>query len=127
MKIKKVAIMTGVLGATILGGFYTGANVDWQTEVVNDASAKIGKAGFDKKEELLNNNSIGDQMKSVLAPTIEEEQKELERLLEEYYQMKIQGLTDTPEFLALEKQIEQIRLSVLNRYKKEIDAAFEGS
>ena len=64
------------------------------------------------------------QMKTVLDPKIAEEQAELERLLEEYYRMKVEGLTDSPEFKKVEADIEKIRQNAYNRFTKEIDTLF---
>lgn len=120
------------IGAVVLGiglvfgaGGFVGANSDWKTVVINDASKQIGQAGYEKKEELLSQDVSG-QMKMAANPTIEEEMADLQRMLEEYYQMKLDGLTGTAEFQALEKQIEQIKVNVYERYRKEIDQAFNG-
>ena len=44
--------------------------------------------------------------------------------LEEYYQMKVAGLTDTQEFYNIRAQITYIKEKNLKLYKKEIDAYF---
>lgn len=65
-------------------------------------------------------------MKESLSPEIQAQQDELQRLLEEYYQMKVDGLESTAEYKELENQIEIIKQDVLTRYKSEIDSAFDG-
>lgn len=129
--LKITAVVFGITALTGIGALTginkTGASGDWQTAVVNDASARIGKAGYDKKEEILaSSNDVSEQMKAAMNPAIEEQEQQLARMLEEYYQMKIQGLQDTPEFKALEGEIQKIRNSVFERYKKEIDQKFTG-
>jgi hypothetical protein len=66
-------------------------------------------------------------MKVALDPKIAEEQAALEKLLEDYYQMKLNNLENTPEYEALENQIEGLKLTIFNRYTKEIDLMFEGA
>jgi hypothetical protein len=122
----KVVGVTLALGGIFAIGSAVGATSDWKNEVVIEASRQIGGAGFEKKEEILTNADIGSQMKQVLQPTIQQQEDELARLLEEYYNMKLQGLQDTPEFKEIEQQIEQIKVNVYERYRKEIDDAFEG-
>jgi hypothetical protein len=118
------------IGAVIVFGFgaLTGANSDWKTEVITEVSQKLGGAGYEKKAELLGKDgeNVAVEMKAAINPAIVESQEELSRLLEEYYQMKIDGLTESEGFAALEARIEQIKESVLDRYKAEIDSAFEG-
>lgn len=124
---KKVLFVVGLLLVFLIGGMFAGskigANTNWTNEVVSLANKQLGQAGFAKKEELKNTDITGE-MKQMLDPKIAEEQAALEKLLEEYYQMKLAGLEDTPEFRKVEADIEKIRLDVFNRYKGEIDALF---
>ena len=103
-----------------------GASNSWGIDIINQAGVDLNSTAKDKTGELLKSNSISDQMRSILSPEIEAQQAELERLLEEYYQLKIQGLTGTAEFKDIQLKIQQTRTTMLNRYKKEIDAAFTG-
>lgn len=96
---------------------------DWTNEVLTEASKSIGNAGYNKKEEL-KNLDVTESVKETLNPKIEEEKKELEQMLEEYYQMKINGLTDTQEYKSLEQEIEALKQTIFNRYKSEIDLLF---
>lgn len=126
---KKKVILTAVLVFVILiGGMFVGskigANSSWTSEIATIANQQINAAGFAKKEEL-KNSDITEQMKTMLDPKIAEEQAELERLLEEYYRMKLAGLEGSPEYIQLEKDIEKIRLNSFNRYKAEIDLLFK--
>lgn len=45
-------------------------------------------------------------------------------MMDEYFAMKVAGLTDSQEFKDLEARIEAIRLQIFERYKGEIDAVF---
>ncbi|MCM3387272.1 hypothetical protein M3649_03885 [Ureibacillus chungkukjangi] len=101
-----------------------GANSDWTNEVLTEANVSIGNAGFNKKEEL-KGRSVTESVKSTLNPMIEEEKKELEQMLEDYYNLQLQGLTDTEEYRILETKIEALKQSIFNRYKSEIDLLFK--
>ena len=124
---KKAVLIAVLLVAFLIGGMFAGAkigaNTSWTNEVIAEANKQLGAAGYAKKEEILGRN-MTDQMKESLNPKITEEQTELERMLEEYYQMKLAGLENTPEFAALEKSIEQLKTAIFNRYTKEIDLLF---
>lgn len=125
--IKKVAIITVAVLVLLFIGLFTGtkygANSSWTNELVTIAGKQINQAGFDKKEELLNQD-ITTGIKQAIDPKIAEEQAALERMLEEYYQLKLAGLENTPEFKKLEEDIEKIRTVAFNRYKAEIDTLF---
>ena len=125
---KKVGIILTVL-VLVSGAFYVGNNTkatfSWDTEAVNEANKELGATGFNKKTEIVENADIAGEMLAVLDPKIEAEKAELERLLEEYYQMKLDGLTEGEEFKALEARISTIRDNIYNRYTSEIDALFE--
>lgn len=116
-----------LLAGAFLAGSYVNGAADWKSEVINSANTELGRAGYNKKQELLNDpNAITNGMKNALLPEIEAQQKELERLLEEYYQLKLKGLTSSDQFKDIEKRIAEIRQSIFERYKKEIDQAFSG-
>lgn len=126
---KKIGIAV-LAGGLVVGGLFVGdkygASNSWGIDIINQAGVDLNSTAKDKTGELLKSNSISDQMRSILSPEIEAQQAELERLLEEYYQLKIQGLTGTAEFKDIQLKIQQTRTTMLNRYKKEIDAAFTG-
>lgn len=130
MKNMKKNVIGGIIAVILFGGgLFLGGNVlgsnDWTTSVISSATTTISKAGENKAKELAANTNIGEQMKQVLAPEIEAQQKELERLLEDYYQMKLNGLTDTAEYKQVEEHIAKIRQTLYTRYKQQIDAIFE--
>lgn len=124
---KKVALTAALVFVLLFGGLFVGskigANSSWTSEIATFANQQINAAGFAKKEEL-KNSDITESMKVMLDPKIAEEQAELERLLEEYYKMKLAGLESSPEFKKLESDIEVIRKNSYNRYIKEIDLLF---
>lgn len=124
---KKVLLVVALLFVFLVGGMFLGskigANSSWTNEVISEANKQIGAAGYAKKEEL-KNQDISGEMKQMLDPKIAEEQAELERLLEEYYKMKLAGLENTEEFRKVEAEIEKIKTVIFTRYKTEIDALF---
>jgi hypothetical protein len=125
--LKKKLLLTLLSAAILIGTFFIGSKIGasstWSTEVINQASIDISATGYNKKNELIATDVSG-QMKMLLEPKIEEEQAELERLLEEYYKLKLAGLADTDQYKVVEKQIEGITQIIYERYKKELDTAF---
>lgn len=126
---KKIGIVV-LVGGFAIGGLFVGdkfgASTSWVNDIINQAGTDLDATASDKTNELLKSNSISDQMRSILSPEIEAQQAELEKLLEDYYQLKIAGLTNTEDFKATQLKIQQLRTTMLTRYKKEIDAAFAG-
>lgn len=125
---KKLLIGVGVLLVAV-GLFFTGslvgANNDWKTQVENEASRRIAASGHNKTEEIKDKSQdVSQQMIDAINPEIKKQEDELASLLEQYYQMKLQNLTNTPEFQALEKRLEELKKIQLERYKSEIDKIF---
>lgn len=124
---KKLLIIGGLAVVVLVGGLFAGAKIgadtDWTNEVLGSASKIISSAGFNKKEEILSRD-LSEEVKSALDPKIAEEEAKLESMLEEYFQMKVNGMTDTVEYKELEKSIESIKAIIFDRYKKEIDLIF---
>jgi hypothetical protein len=128
MNKKVLKIIGGVLIASLIFGVgnFTGASTDWQTTSFLKANDIISGAGFDKKEEIAGNAQadILKKIDSEIGETIETESAELQRLLDQYYKMKLENLDQSPEFLALEKRIAEITDGAYARFKAEIDALF---
>lgn len=118
-----VAAIVLVGGGVLFGSAQSGASSNWTNELASKANAELGKIGFAKKEEIVNKD-LTSVMGEAIDPKLKEEQAELEAMMEEYYQMRIDGLTETQAYYDLEKQIENIKLQIFNRYKSEIDAVF---
>lgn len=126
--IKKVlaASVVGIVllaGGVFLGSSQSGASSSWINELTSKANTELGQAGYAKKEEILDKD-LTAEMAAVLDPKIAEEEAELEAMLQEYYELKLQGLSEGTEFKALEAKIETLKISIFNRYKTEVDAMF---
>ncbi|MEX0596603.1 MAG: hypothetical protein WD512_08885 [Candidatus Paceibacterota bacterium] len=125
---KKASIILTVL-ILVSGAFYVGSNTkatfSWDTEVINNANSEIGKAGYDKKNEIIENADIASEMAAILDPKLEAEKAELQDLLDQYYQMKLDNLSESAEFKEIEARIEIIKQNIYNRYTAEIDLLFE--
>ncbi|WP_226087488.1 hypothetical protein [Mesobacillus sp. S13] len=127
---KKTGKIAGVIlgvGIVFAAGTFTGATTDWFSNAVNTANSTIGKAGFDKKTELIANSDADINVKIVqeIGVKIDAEEVELQALLDEYYQMRLDGLTESQRYQDLEAQIDAITNNVYERYKQEIDAVFD--
>lgn len=126
-KVVKIGLL-GLIGVGIFSaGSYSEATGDWMTTVINNANSELGSAGYQTKTDLITNSDADIQatMQASLQPEIDAQEAELRRLLEEYYNLKLQGLTESPEYLQVQAQIATIRESILARYKAEIDAVFQ--
>lgn len=126
---KKSIKVTGViLGlGTIFGlGTLTGASTDWATNAQNAAYSELLDTASTKTTALTKNTDedITNKINTEIESTVDEQQAELQKLLDQYYQMKLDGLTNTPDFKALEDQIAAIKQSVFEAYRKQIDEAF---
>lgn len=126
--IKKVVALAaaGIVllgGGLLIGSTQTGASSSWINELTSKANTELGQAGYAKKEEILDKD-LTTEMAKVLDPKIAEEEAELEKMLQEYYELKLSGLSEGAEFKALETKIENLKVSIFNRYRGEIDAMF---
>lgn len=127
--IKKVTVIVlaalVLLAGGIIFGSTVGANSNWQSDLNLAAQREIDASGHELVQEF-KQQGLTEQMKTAIDPKIAEEQAELERLLNEYYRMKIEGLTETPEFAELEAKVEELRRLAYKRFTGEIDAMFTG-
>lgn len=119
----KVTGIALVLGVVFTLGTYTGASTDWKIEVTSDADRRIAAAGYHKKEELVNSD-VATEIKLKLDPKIKQYEDEVAKLLEDYFQLKLQGILDSPEGVAIEEQMASTKQAIYDRYKQEIDAMF---
>lgn len=122
----KVAGSVLVVGAVFAAGTFTGASTDWKTTAINNAYSELLDTGNNKTEVLVDKSAtdINNTINTAISDNVDAQQVELQKLLDQYYKMKLEGLTLTPEFKALEAQIETIKANVLANFKKQIDEAF---
>jgi len=123
-----ILTLVGVATLGNAGGNSAKADETWVNDQLAANNKVIANAGFAKKEEL-KKNANGDIKATIngkLSPELEKAQSELEKMLEEYYKMKLDGLTDSDEYRFLEQKIYETQNSILDRYKKEIDTIFAG-
>lgn len=128
---KKLMIISGaLLGAGILfaAGTYTGATADWQAISVNSANSQIYQTATDKTNQLVTSSKtdISNTAQQQLDAEVQAKKDELSKLLDQYYQLKLQGLTDSAQYKQVEAQITSIENDALTTYKKQIDQAFAG-
>jgi hypothetical protein len=127
---KKLLIIGGailVAGGIFAAGSITGkAGSSWTTTAENNAYSELLSTANSTKNELVSDIDldVNEKVNAAIGSTVDEQQAELERLMKEYYQMKLDGLTNTPEFLALEQRIKDIQQSVLATFKQQIDQEF---
>lgn len=132
MKIKKV--VTGVVAVFGMAAIVSATSYftvkattgDWKTDTVNDSYSRMIDVANTTKNELTKdvNGDITKSIQTNIDKTIEEQEKELERLLNEYYQMKLDGVVNTDEYKRVEGQIKQIKEDLVVTYKKRIDDEF---
>lgn len=132
MKINIKKVVSTVAMVTVVAASLSYATVkansgDWKTESVNASYSSMIDVANNTKNELTKDIS-GDITKTIkvnVNDTIEQQEKELKRLLEEHYQMKLQGVVNTEEYKKVENQIIQIRKDLVDTYKKRIDEEFK--
>lgn len=129
---KKSLKITGlVLGLGVVfgvGSIAGASNLSWKDNTINDAYSGFLDVASSKVSDLTGNvdADINKAVQNQISGTVEQQEKELQKLLEEYYQMKLNNMTETQAFKELEAQIIEIRKSVAEAYKKQIDDAFKG-
>jgi hypothetical protein len=131
---KKVLKVSGLVlaGALVFGGGFFGRDIvthatdDWQTNAINNANSTLGAAGYDKKNALINGATadISNKTQQDLGAEVDQQKADLEKLLDEYYQMKLNGLEGTQAYKDIESQIAAIKESIYQRYTAEIDKVF---
>lgn len=125
--VKIAGIVLGV-GVVFFSGGIVGANMDWKTKAINDSYSKFLDTASIKVGELVGNvdKDLDLKVQSKVDGIVSENEEELERLLEEYYQMRLESIATTEEIEELELQIEEVRNTVVESYKKRINEAFNG-
>jgi hypothetical protein len=125
-----------ILGTTLgLGVFatglfsqqvYTKATTDWKTNTINTASSTIGDSGYQKKQQLVNSatTDINAKIQQDITPEIDAQKADLEKLLDQYYQMKLDGLENSQDYKDLQNKITSLKNTYYNAYVQEIDKAF---
>lgn len=97
------------------------ATSNWKDSLINKANMDIAITGQETVDELLAKDiSIGNP--EDLNSYIREQEALLDRLLREYYDAKLSGLTNESDLNALKAQIANIRANLLIEYKSQIDA-----
>lgn len=131
LKRKKAWKVSGIvlgIGLVFSVGAFTEATTDWVTNAINSSYSRFLDAANVTTNEIVTNadEEINAKIQSELENTVVANEEELKRMLEEYYQMKLNGLTEGEDFKSLEAQLEQIRNDVYENYKKQIDEKFAG-
>jgi hypothetical protein len=127
MVIGGVVLGTGIFSAGVFSsGTHTKATTDWKTDATNAANSDLGAAGYNKKNQLINSagTDINAKVQQDIGAEVDQQKADLEKLLDQYYQMKLDGLEGTQAYKDLEAQIAAIKQSVYDRYTKEIDQVF---
>lgn len=127
-KVKTGILLTGITLGGIGFGAYTQAEGNLFGKIINGVNAEIGKAGYDKKEELIGDveGSVQGAVEGKLEPKVEGSKDAVVSELQQYFDQKVDGITETDGYKNTEKQIKVIEDDVTKRYKKEIDQAFNG-
>jgi hypothetical protein len=125
--VKVAAVILG-LGVVFAAGTFTGnASLDWSQNAQNRAYNELLDTKREVVGELLDDTAgdITQTLDSEVTSTVDTSADELKRLMEEYYSLRLQGLTDSPRFKELEQKIDEIMMNVYGGYKTEVDNAFK--
>lgn len=122
-----LTLAAGVFSAGFFGkDISTHASSDWQTSEANKAQAEMQKTASDTTTSLSNGVStdINSTIDSQVSAEIKKQQDELNQLLQQYYDLKLQGLTDTQQYKDLVAKIDYYKQWAFDNYKQQIDQAF---
>ncbi|MEI2465135.1 hypothetical protein [Niallia taxi] len=136
MRAKKLLVVGGTLltlaGVAVVGQVGGNSEAEASGTWVNDQLAAnnktIANAGYEKKEEIIKSSDedIKNTINGKLDGKVKTAEEELQEMLDQYYQMKLDGLEDSEEYKYLEQQIAITKKSIYDRYVKEVDAIFAG-
>lgn len=101
----------------------TAGTLSWKDDAITKANMDIAITGQETVDELLAKD-LNITTESDIERYIREQEALLEKLLREYYEAKVSGLTSEFDLSALKKQIDNIRANLLIEYKRQIDVAF---
>jgi hypothetical protein len=128
VKIALGATLTlGVFSAGLLSkDIVTKASSDWASTAQNIAYSDLLGTANSTKNDLVSNigADINNKINTAIQGTVDQQQADLERLMKEYYNIRLNGMTDTPEFKTLEQKIKDLQASVLTAFKTQIDQEF---
>jgi hypothetical protein len=118
-----VAFVLGTQGKTII----TNASLDWSSNAQNRAYNELLSTKNQVASDLLTDTStdITNTLSSEVDSQVDTNADELRRLMDEYYRLRLEGLSDTPQFRELEQKINQIMMSLYGSFKTEVDNAFK--
>ena len=100
-----------------------GAASGWKDSIINKANMDIAITGQETVDELLA-QEIKNTSEDDIQKFIDEQEALLEQLLREYYDAKLNGLSNGVDISSLKKQIDNIRANLLIEYKRQIDEEF---
>lgn len=125
---KIILIALSVIVIFCAGSFVGASSVDWKTKLSVDAAADINQAGKAKTDELTLNlqENIGIKVMEKVDPIIEAKKLELEAAIQAYFDSKVDGITDSPAYIAAVADLDRIQTNLLANYKTKIDQAFAG-
>jgi hypothetical protein len=124
--VKVAAVILGLGVVFAVGNLTSNASLDWKQNAENRAFNALLDARDEIQGDILDNTAsdIDTTIQDGISDTVDTSADELKRLMEEYYRMKLEGLTDSPEFTALETKIDTLMMNVYGGYKTEVDKAF---
>jgi hypothetical protein len=124
--VKVAAVILGLGVVFAVGNLSGNASLDWSQNAQNRAYNELLDTKKEVVGELLDDTAgdITNTLDSEVTSTVDTNADELRRLMEEYYRMRLEGLRNTPEFLALEQKINEIMMNIYGSYKTEVDNAF---
>ena len=100
-----------------------GAASGWKDSIINKANMDIAITGQETVDELLA-KEIKNTSEEDMLNFIDEQEALLDQLLREYYDAKLNGLSNGVDISSLKKQIDNIRANLMVEYKRQIDEEF---
>ena len=100
------------------------AGSNWYNETLNTAYSDMLDVARLTNDDLAQKD-IDSEIKSTFDSKIKKEEELLAQMLEEYYQLQLNNLTETDRYKELTVQIEGLKTQIFNSYKAEIDEMFK--
>ena len=125
-KITKTILATVLSVGIFSAGSYAEANNNWFSQLTVDGMKEIGKAAFDKKNELLDNfdTNVEKKAKEKLQVKVDEGKVEAVTQLDDYFNEKLSVIEELDGFKTAEETLQAQVDTVVTNYKAEIDKKF---
>ncbi len=126
----KGLIGTVFIGGTFFFGTYVQAETDFLTLITSEANRDIGEDAYNENGRNHCRYSRKPQRQNVkeqIQPEIDKKSKEAKEILNNYADEKLTNVVEDVGMDKIGESMEEKKVKVTDRYKKEIDQAIQGA